>query len=112
MKKSGFRQSIQILSTIVIVILVLSNLNAPLSAAAEEYPDNSRYSASLSPTVATFNTFRVTLKLSNLMDETPPSAKWYDPDGNSIGAGGSPVREYIRISGSLVETRDHFYISS
>ena len=95
-----------------LLLLIISNFYSPTTVNAEEPDDNTRAIATLFPTFATVNTYRVTLTLSNLMGSTPPSAKWYDPDGDLINAGGSPVRDYEYVYGSLIETRDYFYISS
>ncbi|MBN2147341.1 MAG: hypothetical protein JW726_08130 [Anaerolineales bacterium] len=78
-------------------------------------PNTPTYSFSLSPTSATQSTAKVTLTISSLLGQNPPSAHWYGPSGAQVSpacSGSSNlVREYIYVGGVLFEVRDYFYIS-
>ncbi|MBG0785370.1 MAG: hypothetical protein H0S79_09715 [Anaerolineaceae bacterium] len=99
----------RLLLIVPIMVLLLAAAGVSMTDASTEPPEGVRASW-LSPTVADMDTYRVTLTINNLMGTTPPSAKWYDPDGVQISVGGSPVREYTYLYGSLFEINDYFYI--
>lgn len=91
-------------------ILIFTSVQTPVQAA----PDSPTYSYYLSPTSTTLSTYRVTLRITNLLGQTPPSSVWYGPDGSQVSpgcGGGQPIREYLYEYGSLYEVRDYFYIS-
>jgi WD40 repeat protein len=113
LKKKAAQRVILLILSLILFLLLFSTFDIPTTEASSILPEGIRY-AWLSPSVATLNTYRVTLTISNLMGSYPPSAKWYDPDGQQIapaGSGGYQIRYYEYYYGSLVATYDYFYIS-
>jgi len=106
----------QHLKYIVISILIISCFSASELIAvsvSSETPNNDRASAYLSATNVYPDRYRITLTITNLFGETPPSSKWYGPTGSLLSpgcVGGSILREYFYVSGFLHEVQDHFYI--
>jgi formylglycine-generating enzyme required for sulfatase activity len=101
---------ILLLSLTLITISIFYTSSSPTQAASDS-PD---YSSYLTPSVATLNTYRVSLIMQNFMaGERPPSSKWYGPDGSQVSAGcigGSVLRDYEYSYGSLVKVTDYFYV--
>ena len=103
------------LGTLSVLIMALLSLSATRDAHLYAAPDVPTYSYNISPRNATMSTARVTLRITNLLGQTPPSSTWYGPDGAQVSqacAGGQPTRDFIYSSGVLFEVRDYFYIGS
>lgn len=96
--------------TLVMFLLLTGSDQAMLTQAA---PDAPQYTGYLSASSVSDDTYRITLYIQNLGGVTPPSSKWYDPQGVQVSVTcgtGNVVREYDYSSGSLYQVRDHFYI--
>jgi formylglycine-generating enzyme required for sulfatase activity len=112
MNKHILPRAILVTTTLLLFSLLIASSHPTATRAAPTTPE---YSGYLSRTVAALTTYRVTLTINNLLGQIPPSAKWYGPDGSQVSAGcigGQTIREYEYSYGSLVEVKDHFYISS
>ena len=102
------------LRTLCLVLLglsvIVSHIQTPIHAAS-----HITYSYSLSPVAVTPSTTRVTLRITGLMGEEPPSSTWYGPGGEEVNPGcktGQTIRQPFYESGSLYEVRDYFYVSA
>ncbi len=102
------RHTKRITITLLLLMLLLSSIKSSTLVAAFQPLEDTK--SSLYPNPATLDTYRMTL-VCNISGGYAPSSHWYDPEGHELSIGGSPVRLYEYLYGSLIKTTDYFYIS-